>query len=107
MSKPTSKSVPSYPEMPWSCIHGQGNSVIRGFVPASGDLQPVIEISTTAFLDAKLTAELIAAAVNAFNKHQTVIAELTAALELCLACDNLSWEAEHDAEIALARAKVA
>jgi len=34
-----------------------------------------------------------------------LIAELVSALELCLASEGLSWEAEQEAELAVSRAK--
>jgi hypothetical protein len=36
-----------------------------------------------------------------------VARQATAALEICLESDRLTWEAEHDASIAIARAKKA
>jgi len=39
------------------------------------------------------------------EKYQEAIRELVAALELCLKCDGLSWEAEREADILVARYK--
>jgi hypothetical protein len=36
---------------------------------------------------------------------EALILDLIAALELCLECEGLTWEAEHDATIMVARAK--
>ncbi len=42
---------------------------------------------------------------NTAEKVEDAMAELIAALELCLQCEGLTWEAEHDAEIVVSRAK--
>jgi hypothetical protein len=39
------------------------------------------------------------------EKYRSAIRELVAALELCLECDGLSWEAEREADILIARYK--
>jgi hypothetical protein len=105
--KTAAKTKPLYPAAPWSCVHRGDHSLIEAHVDAAGDWQTVAEIRNSAHIAAEPTADFIARAVNDYESNQTLIAELIDALELCLACDGLSWEAEHDAEIILARAKAA
>jgi len=79
---------------------------IEAYVEAAGDWQSVAEVRQTAFIDAEATAQFIVRAINDYEKNKISIEELMNALELCLTCSGLTWEAEHDAEIALARARV-
>lgn len=97
---------PLFNMQPWSCIHKPGEfSAIEAYVEAVGDWKTIATVPQTAFLDAEKTAEFIAKAVNDRTDMQGLIDEMTEALESCLACDGLTWEAEHDAEILVRRAK--
>jgi hypothetical protein len=51
--------------------------------------------------------ELIAHAINDFDLDKQLIRDLTATIESCLQCDGLTWEAEQETGIAVARAKLA
>lgn len=72
---------------------------------AAGGWETIAKIEQTAGVDAEATANFIAKAVNDYEKTQSLVDELVAALEPCVACGGLSWEAEHDADMALAHAR--
>jgi hypothetical protein len=50
-------------------------------------------------------ADFIIRAVSDHPPHRAIIRQLMDALEICHKSEKLTWEAEHDAEIALAHAK--
>ncbi len=89
----------------WICNHHANGSDIEAYVVADNCLEVIAQTRQTQNIDAKANASLIVRAVNDYEKHQSLIAELISALELCLASDTLSWEAEQEAEIVVARAK--
>jgi hypothetical protein len=96
-----------YAISPWSCRRQPDGAVvvIEAYVEAAGDWQPIAVVKQTAFIDAERTAAFIAKAVNDYGSNRTLIAEMAAALTLCLKCSGLTWEAEHEAEILIARAR--
>jgi hypothetical protein len=99
------KNKPVHALAPWSCVHHGDRSEIKAYVMAAGEMETVAKIDQTKSVDAEVTAEFIARAVNDHEKMQNVIGELVAALELCLVCPDLSWEANLEAGIAIAHAK--
>ena len=105
--KAAAKPKPLYALAPWSCRRAADHMAIEAYVEAAGDWQKVAQVRQTAFIDAEATANFIVRAVNDYEKNRFSIDELMSALELCLECEGISWEAEHDAEIALARSRAA
>lgn len=105
--KPTVKPKPLYAIAPWSCVHYPDRSEIEAYVEAAGDWEIIAEVRQTAHVAAEATANFIIRVVNDYEKTQHLINEMTAALENCLECEGLNWSAEHDAEVALRRAKQA
>ena len=95
-----------YTLMPWSCNHYPTYSEIEAYIPVTGEFEIITDIHDTRGVDAEILAFLIARAVNSYGKHRDMIVQMSAALELCLACgDCLSWEAESEAQMVLNRAK--
>jgi len=78
---------------------------IEAYVEAAGDWQIVAEIKQTAFLDAETTANYIVKAINNSEPRQKLIGDMIAALEMCLKCKGITWEAEQEAEVVIKRAK--
>jgi hypothetical protein len=95
-----------YTLRPWSCNHYPTFSEIEAYVPITGDFEIIADIHDTKGVDAEVVAGLIARAVNGYEKACEMIAQMIAALELCLKCRQcLTWEAEHEAEAVLNRAR--
>jgi len=110
MPKPAKNTEPqtltaqesAYMLMPWSCNHHPSFSEIEAYLPSTGNFEIVADLHDSRGVDAEVVAGLITHAVNAYPKNQEMIAEMAAAIELCLDCaDCLSWEAEHEAEVVL------
>ena len=96
----------AYTMMPWSCNHHPTFSEIEAYVPITGNWEIIADIHDTKGVDAEIVAGLITRAVNRYEKHRELIGQMMSALELCLECgDCLSWEAEHEAQTVLNRAK--
>jgi hypothetical protein len=96
----------SYTLMPWSCNHYPERSEIVAYLPNTGKHEVIADICDGAGIDAEALAGLITRAVNSYEKNDDMIVQMTAALELCLECEEcLSWEAEHEAQAVLRRAK--
>jgi hypothetical protein len=96
----------AYTLMQWSCNHYPDYSEIEAYIPITGDWEIVADIHDTKGVDAEILAGLITRAVNSFEKNHDMITQMMAALELCLECDDcLTWEAEHEAQAILNRAK--
>lgn len=104
-SAPATRAKAMFHLADWTCVHHPDRSEIQAYVEGSGDWQTIAEIRTAGFVDAEPTAEYIKRAVNDYEKNKVLIAELVDALRLCLDCSGLTWEAEHDGEIAIARAQ--
>lgn len=97
----------SYTLMPWSCNHYPTYSEIEAYLPSTGGHEIIADIHDTKGVDAEVVAGLMARAVNSYEKNHDMIEQMTAALELCLECDDcLSWEAEHEAQALVKRTKV-
>ena len=96
----------AYTLMPWSCNHYPDYSEIEAYIPITGEWEIVASIHDAKGVDAEVMAGLIARAVNGYEKHLDMISQMVAALELCLGCEAcLSWEAEHEAQVMLNRAR--
>ena len=99
------RNKPVHTLAPWTCIHHGHRSEIRAYVMAAGEVEVIAKIDQTKSNDAEITASFIARAVNDHEKMRNLIGELIAALELCLTCPDLSWEADREASIVIAYAK--
>lgn len=84
----------------WSCDHQADRSVIR----TADDV--TIEVRGKDCVATRGAAERLMHAVNDNSRKDALIAEMSACLEMCLESETLSWEAEQDASILLARAKI-
>lgn len=91
--------------MPWSCHHATNHSEITAYSEASGAWEIIAEIKESAGVDAEKAAEFITQVVNEYDQTKDLIRQLTVALETCLSCEHLTWEAEHEADVVLRRAK--
>ncbi|MDX2027205.1 MAG: hypothetical protein SFW62_01065 [Alphaproteobacteria bacterium] len=92
--------------MPWSCNHHPDYSEIVAHIPATGEWEVIAEIHDAAGIDAEHLAGFIARAANSYEKSRDLVAQMVDALDLCLACNGkLTWEAEHEAQVVLERAK--
>ncbi len=101
----TSKSVrDTATPTPWSCNHHKDGSDIEAYCEATGDWEIVAQTRAAPYVNAKANASYIAHAVNDYERMIATIYELVGALELCLESEDLSWEAEQEAEIVCARA---
>lgn len=96
---------PAYTLEPWSRVHQDGIWKIETYSMATGKREVVAEIRQSAGFSAEAIADYIVNAVNNLEKREHLIGEMIAALELCLECEGITWEAEHDAEIALRHAR--
>src|SRR5271155_2337966 len=90
---------------PWSCRRFPDHIAVEAYVEAAGDWQTVAEVRPSAFIDPEVVAGFIVRAVNDFERNRQFIKEMVEALELCLDCPGLTWAAEHEAELLVARAK--
>jgi hypothetical protein len=99
-----SKTQASATIQPWSCIHQDSKSQIEAYVMATGNREILAEVFPSPGHSAESIAEFIVHAVNEFEKRERLIDSMQAALEICLECKGLAWEAEHDVEIVLRRA---
>ena len=96
----------AYTMMPWSCNHHPTFSEIVAYVPITGDWEIIADIHDTRGVDAEIVAGLIVRAVNDYDRNCDMIEQMAAAIELCLECgDCLTWEAEHEAQAILSRAR--
>lgn len=90
---------------PWNALHRRDCSVIEAYVECAGDWETVAEVRPTGHIDVEATANYIVRAVNDYGFNRPFIDELVAALEMCLECDGLTWEAEHEADVLVRRAR--
>jgi hypothetical protein len=94
-----------YNLFPWVYRAIPGGMAIEAYVEIAGDWQTVAEVKQTAYLDAEATANYIVKSINGDEPTQKLLEELAGALELCLTCDGLTWEAEQEAEAVLTKLK--
>ncbi|HEX4078302.1 MAG TPA: hypothetical protein VHX61_05435 [Rhizomicrobium sp.] len=92
---------------PWRyrVLDDSQTAVIEAYVEAAGTREEIARILQSRWIDAERTARFITDAVNAQHEHHAMVMELCSALELCLASDGLTWEAEFEAEAAVKHAK--
>lgn len=103
MAKPRHKNSPV--NAPWSALRRAGKAGIEGYVDAVGKWETIAEIAPSVHIDQRVAADFITRAIADYPVQRALIRELIASLELCLASEGLTWEAEHDAEIVVARAR--
>ena len=96
-----------YVFMPWSCNHYPERSEIVAYLPGTGKHEVIADVRDGVGIEAEVVAGLIARAVNSYEKNHDMIVQMTAALELCLECEEcLTWDAEHEAQSLLNRVKM-
>ncbi len=89
----------------WACRHYPSYSEIEAYNMAAGTRQVIAYAARSKDYDAEAVAEFIARAVNNYIEARELIRHMAAALEKCMACKGISWEAEHDADILVRRAE--
>lgn len=99
------KKKPNYTIEPWTRVCRNGKWEIEAFSPATGKKEVIAEIRPNCGFSPDRLAEFVVATVNALENREQLIRQMSVALEMCLERDNLDWSAEHDAEVALRRAK--
>jgi hypothetical protein len=88
---------------PWACQHRDDGSVIDAYIEGVGEWATIAQTLPVEGTNPKDVAEQIIRAVNSYEKQQSMLAEMVMTLKLCLECDGITWEAEHDAEILINR----
>lgn len=99
------QAKPLYALAPWSCVHRPDGSKIEAYVEITGDWETIAHVPEAKGINAEATAGFIVKAVNDYDRHRQIIAELITALELCMECEDLTWEAEQEAELVLRRVR--
>jgi len=102
-AKTQEKSVHSL--LPWSCRQYPDRLAIEAYVMGSGEWETIVEVKPSAYVNTEEVGNFIVKAVNDYERHQKLIGELISALELCLECEGITWEAEQEASAILHRAK--
>ncbi len=90
---------------PWSCNHGQDKSEIEAYCLASGKRQVIAEVPYSNGIDHQRIAEFIGRAVNDYEPARELICSMAQVLEKFLELPTITWEAEHDADILVRRAR--
>jgi hypothetical protein len=90
---------------PWTARHHNDHSEIDAYIEATGDWATLTKICDATGVDAEATANFIVRAVNAYDAHRALIAELAAALRQCLDSGNLGWKTEYAAELVVRKAE--
>ncbi len=96
--KPASVKKPTHSPAPWSCRHHADVSEIFAYTEPNGVPQVIAETFSLPGANAKHNAEAIVHAVNGHEQTKELMAQMLNALELCLDCGGLTWEAEQEAE---------
>ncbi len=104
-AKTVSKHRPRSNLMQWSARHLGDGSELEAHNLISGTRQVIAVVPTTGQLQADKVADMIVVAVNNYDTARKMIRHMADALEKCLSCKNISWEAEHDGEILVRRAR--
>jgi len=100
--KPKSNAVEV---VPWSALRRAGTAGIEAYVTAAGQWQQLAEIVPSTHYSNRTVADYIVRTVGEYPLLLAIVRQATAALEICLESERLTWEAEHDASIAVARAR--
>ncbi len=88
---------------PWACQHSAEGSSIDAYLESTGEWTTIARIPASADINPKEIAEQIVRAVNSYEKNHSMMSEMVEALKLCLECEGITWEAEHDADIMIDR----
>lgn len=100
MSK-TAAPQQQLPPLPWQCDHHAEWSEI---VAADGTCL-IAALPHMGAYNGKFTAEMVVTAMNERYHLSQLVREMAIVLEMCLDSEKLSWEAEHDGQIVLAKAR--
>lgn len=90
---------------PWRALYSRGKAELQTYNKRSEIWETVLTTNKVKYTNPHVVAALVLRAVNSYDEHRALIEDLVTTLELCLACDGLSWEAEHDATILCARVR--
>ena len=101
--KPKSALLP----MPLLCVHRLDYSEIVAQVGTKGNQAIIGTVLNSKFVNAKSVSEFLVRAANRFERNEGYIQQAISALELCLATNRLTWEAENEADLAVRRVKEA
>lgn len=88
---------------PWASHPDKEGTAIDAYIEGVGEWTTIARAVPAEGVDPKEVAEKIIRAVNSYDKQQAMLAEMVMTLKLCLECDGITWEAEHDAEILINR----
>jgi len=88
---------------PWACQHSDDASAIDAYIEGVGEWATIARTQPVDGVNPQEIAEQIIRAVNLYEKQQSMLAEMVMTLKLCLECEGITWEAEHDAEILINR----
>ena len=89
----------------WQCEERDGKTFIRTTGATRQQSDNVIELRGADEQTTRAVAEHIVRAVNDNSRKDALIAEMSACLEMCMESSKLGWDAEHDADILVERAK--
>lgn len=99
------RSKPRQSLIAWSVRHFRGYSELEAHNLASGTRQIVAKIAGSKDIDAESVANFVVSAVNDYDGTRKMIRHMADALEKCIACKDITWEAEHDGDILIRRAR--
>jgi hypothetical protein len=84
---------------PIACRHQGTVSEIETFIAREGKPLVIAETFNAQGFEATTTAEQIVLAVNQHDKLRGIVSEMLTALDMCLECDDLTWESEQEARV--------
>ncbi|HEU0118287.1 MAG TPA: hypothetical protein VFR09_06605 [Alphaproteobacteria bacterium] len=99
------KLLALYASSPWTCVHQPNKSLIEAYIQRAGNWATIAEVPASPHCNPREVAEFIIRAVNVYERNRGLMSEMAAALDICLETEKLSWAAEHDADVALRRAR--
>jgi hypothetical protein len=99
------RGMPRQTLTPWSFTYASGCFAIEAYCVASGKRQVIAEVPASAGLNPESVAAFIVTAVNDYDRARELIRHMADALENCIACKGITWEAEHDGDIMIRRAQ--
>jgi hypothetical protein len=101
-NKPKPKAVEV---APWTALRRAGTAGIEAYVTATGQWHTLVEIAPSPHYNNRAAADYITRALGDYPLLLAIIRQAADALDICLESERLTWEAEHDASIAVARAR--
>lgn len=102
---PQGGEAPCPSPTPWACRHYPDVSEIEAYADDTGQKKIIAETFNAPYCNAQANAEHIVRTINQCAKMRELIADMLTALEMCLECEGLTWEAEQEADIMCTKAK--